>query len=121
MSKDLKDFNFKDQRVDTYQEFVQSTCIHKDTIYPLLGLGGEVGEFIELAKKAYRKSGDGWWAAIDREQAVSELGDIVWYVTRIASILGIPMSEVLDYNTKKLLSRRANDKQETKDTFSPVS
>lgn len=94
-----------------YEKFVRDTAEYRDVIYPLLGLSGEVGEFMELAKKAYRKSGQDWWTVIDRDSAKSELGDIIWYVTRTAQILGIPMDEIITSNVEKLLDRKKNGKE----------
>jgi NTP pyrophosphatase (non-canonical NTP hydrolase) len=96
---------------DDYQKFVESTVTHRDDIYPVLGLAGETGEFVELVKKAWRKDGPAWTGSFDREKATSELGDIVWYVARIAMVLGIPLSQVISYNMSKLLKRKHEGKK----------
>jgi NTP pyrophosphatase (non-canonical NTP hydrolase) len=65
-----------------------------------LGLAGEAGEVIEHVKK---------WAwhgrALDVAKVKKELGDVVWYATAIARLLGIPMAEVLRENAEKLEAR----------------
>jgi NTP pyrophosphatase (non-canonical NTP hydrolase) len=90
---------------DDYQTFVENTCTHRDSIYPVLGLSGETGEFVELVKKAWRKNGSDWVETIDPTKAMSELGDIIWYVTRIASVLDLDLFDVIEYNMHKLLER----------------
>lgn len=63
------------------------------------GLGGETGEVLELLKKQVR---DG---RLDHKALLWELGDVVHYVTRIASTYGFTMSEVINANVQKLLNR----------------
>jgi NTP pyrophosphatase (non-canonical NTP hydrolase) len=104
-------FNTDFENFSEYQEFVETTVTHRDDIYPVLGLAGETGEFVELVKKAWRKDGPDWVASFDREKATSELGDILWYVTRIANILNLRLLDIAEYNVEKLLDRQANGKK----------
>lgn len=71
----------------------------------LLGLSGEVGELLTEYKKKIR---DGDSYKIFREKIVEELGDIMWYLSSIATSEGIELSEVLNNNIRKT-SERWND------------
>lgn len=103
-------FDIVDRFID-YQEFVDETTEHRDDVYAVLGLAGETGEFVELVKKAWRKDGPNWVAAFDREKAESELGDILWYITRIAINLDLDLESIATANTKKILDRRKYGKK----------
>jgi NTP pyrophosphatase (non-canonical NTP hydrolase) len=73
--------------------------------YPALGLAGEAGEVAEHAKKAIRD--DGGLVTDGRRQAMAkELGDVLWYVSQIASELGLELEEIAQANLEKLLSRQ---------------
>jgi NTP pyrophosphatase (non-canonical NTP hydrolase) len=73
--------------------------------YPALGLAGEAGEVAEHAKKAIRD--DGGEVTDERRAAMSkELGDVLWYVSQIASELGLELEEIASANLEKLLSRQ---------------
>jgi len=68
----------------------------------LLGLSGEVGELLTEYKKRIR---DGDSYKIFREKLVEELGDILWYLSSIATFEGIELSEVLSQNIRKTTER----------------
>jgi NTP pyrophosphatase (non-canonical NTP hydrolase) len=73
--------------------------------YPTLGLCGEAGEVAEHAKKAIRD--DGGAISSERRGAMSaELGDVLWYVSQIATELGLDLDEIAAANLQKLLSRQ---------------
>jgi len=73
--------------------------------YPALGLAGEAGEVAEHAKKAIRD--DGGEVSEERRAAMSkELGDVLWYVSQIASELELSLEQVAQENLEKLLSRQ---------------
>jgi NTP pyrophosphatase (non-canonical NTP hydrolase) len=71
-----------------------------EAMYLALGLTGEAGEVSEKIKKWHR---DG---VIDREQVAYELGDVLYYLTRLSNALGYTLYEVLDMNMRKLTDRR---------------
>lgn len=91
-----------------YQKKSRKTAIYpnkgKNYIYPTLGLAGEAGEVAEKIKKVIRdKSG-----IIDKEtkeEIKKELGDVLWYVSQIASELKIPLNDIAEKNIEKLFSR----------------
>lgn len=70
-------------------------------VYNSLGLAGETGEFIEKVKKRIR---DG---VFDPKLAALELGDVLWYLSQLASDLGFTLEEVARMNLKKLADRKA--------------
>jgi NTP pyrophosphatase (non-canonical NTP hydrolase) len=73
--------------------------------YPSLGLAGEAGEVAEHAKKAIRD--DGGAITDERRLAMaSELGDVLWYVTQLASELGLELEDIARANLEKLSSRQ---------------
>jgi NTP pyrophosphatase (non-canonical NTP hydrolase) len=73
--------------------------------YPALGLAGEAGEVAEHAKKAIRD--DGGEVSEERRAAMGkELGDVLWYVSQLASELGLDLDEIAQVNLDKLLSRQ---------------
>jgi NTP pyrophosphatase (non-canonical NTP hydrolase) len=54
-----------------------------------LGLSGEVGEVVDLLKKAW-----GHGHPLDREKLKKEIGDAMWYVIALALQFGIPVANV---------------------------
>lgn len=83
-----------------YELFVKSCPSFDD---PALGLPGEVGEVLELIKKD-RRPGDRK-QPIDKEHLTLELGDILFYVVRVAELYGIPFNDIPKGNKKKLTER----------------
>lgn len=69
-----------------------------------LGLSGEAGEVADLVKKLLYHGKE--FDEETREKMVSELGDILWYLTFTAkNVCGVSLQEVLDKNVEKLQSR----------------
>lgn len=93
---------------DDYQEQSAATRIYPDefkVIYPALGLSGEVGEVLELVKKALRDE-KGEFSEDRRINLRKELGDVVWYLAALCDDLGFDFSEVAGGNLEKLQSRK---------------
>ncbi len=91
-----------------YQEKSRKTALYpnKDNnfVYPTLGLAGEAGEVSEKIKKVIRDKG----GVIDdetREMIKKELGDVLWYVSQLATELGLSLDDVAEHNIEKLYSR----------------
>lgn len=91
--------------LDSYQE--KALAFHserEDRIYTyLLGLAGEAGEVCDLFKKHF-----GHGHHLDRDKVVKELGDVLWYVSAVASLQGISLQEIADKNIEKLTKRYPN-------------
>jgi NTP pyrophosphatase (non-canonical NTP hydrolase) len=92
-----------------YQAKAKKTAIYKNQgknyIYPSLGLAGEIGEVMDKIKKIYRDKND----KISKEDAhsiASDLGDVLWYLSQLATELKLDMSKVAEMNLKKLEERK---------------
>jgi NTP pyrophosphatase (non-canonical NTP hydrolase) len=73
-------------------------------IYPTLGLCGEAGEVAEKIKKVIRDSG-GKISTEKKADIERELGDVLWYLSQIATELGLSLEKVAKTNLDKLSSR----------------
>ena len=72
-------------------------------IWTSLGLAGESGEVVELAKKGvFHRHG------IDKERFNKELGDVLWYVASLCTVLELDMANVMQDNIDKLMVRYPN-------------
>ncbi len=95
-------------KFEEYQKKSRKTAIYPNAdnnfIYPTLGLSGEAGEVAEKIKKAIRdKNG-----IIDEErkkEIEKELGDVLWYVSQLASELKLSLNKIAEKNIEKLYSR----------------
>lgn len=93
----------------TYELFTKSTARYPkeqsnptivEAMYCALGLVGEAGEVSEKIKKWHR---DG---TVDGRQVALELGDVVWYITRLANTMNYTLEDILRMNVEKLQARR---------------
>lgn len=78
-------------------------------IEKVLGLAGEAGETADKFKKVIRDKG-GHISKADREAIIMELGDVLWYLSAIATYLEVPLDTVAQDNIKKLEERRRQNK-----------
>lgn len=70
-----------------------------------IGLPNEVGELLDIVKKdLFHKKG------YDRDEIVSEAGDVMWYLATILNHYGITLDEVIDENVRKINSRMKHKK-----------
>lgn len=81
----------------------------KNYIYPTLGLAGESGEVAEKIKKVIRDKG-GIVDEETKEMIKKELGDVLWYVSQIATELGLTLDDIAEHNIEKLASRMERGK-----------
>lgn len=98
---------------DVYQYKSQETAVYPDKgdnlYYPALGLAGEAGEVCEKIKKIMRDK----MGVITREDALElskELGDVLWYISALASELDVSLSIIAEKNIEKLSSRQERGK-----------
>lgn len=96
----LSDYELRIKGMDFYKE----ASVGPLSFYAL-GVAGEAGEVAEKVKKFYRDGN------ITPESIALELGDVCWYITRLANLLGFSLSEILAMNIEKLESRRARGVQ----------
>jgi NTP pyrophosphatase (non-canonical NTP hydrolase) len=89
---------------DTYQQQSWKFALDsaKSNEYLFNGLAGEVGEVCSLRAKAFR---DGFPINYT-ERLKKELGDVLWFVSTIAKMYDIPLSEVAVANINKLAYRQ---------------
>jgi NTP pyrophosphatase (non-canonical NTP hydrolase) len=95
------------ESLDKYQMFVRSTKTYDrefSLMYPVLGLANEAGEVAGKLKKIIRDDG-GQLTPERLDDLVSELGDVLWYVTAVADDLGITISDVFQVNFMKISDR----------------
>lgn len=79
------------------------TDINIGITYLALKLNGEAGEVAEAWGKGIR-DGD---PTLAREKMRYELGDVLWYVSQLATELGMTLEEVAQCNLDKLRDRQA--------------
>jgi NTP pyrophosphatase (non-canonical NTP hydrolase) len=108
------------RRNKSYPSFVNSMFKEFPTeietmLHTVVGISGEAGELIDAVKKSwvYNKP-------LDRENLKEELGDILFYLTKLASMLGVTVAELCELNRQKLEKRYPSgysdkDAQERKD------
>lgn len=95
-------------KINDYQNATVKTAIYPPEIavmYLALGLAGEAGEVANKVKKVVRDHG-GNFNEIDKSVIAGELGDVCWYVVRMAAELGFDMETILAANQDKLESRK---------------
>jgi NTP pyrophosphatase (non-canonical NTP hydrolase) len=90
--------------LNEYQVEARQFAIYPEeasVVYPALGLSGEAGEVAEKVKKSIR--GD---KPLDIEEVAKELGDVLWYVSNLASDIGVSLNTLAEKNLEKLYSRK---------------
>ncbi len=86
-----------------YTRFViaMDKCPRDHTLtHALSGLAGECGEVNELYTKAVRKGEE-----VDPLRMKDELGDCLWFVTRLAAHCGYDLDDLIEHNVHKLQER----------------
>lgn len=107
------------QDFDDYQAFTRTTSLYQEAcksegervLYCVLGLTGETGEIAEKLKKIVRTSGFGGVkreleSGATRRLLMKEIGDVLWYLARLADEMEMPLSEVAELNVAKLSDRK---------------
>lgn len=93
---------------EEYQKQSRKTAIYPNRdnnfVYPTIGLSGEVGEVSEKVKKIIRD--DNGVASEEKKLEVEkELGDVLWYISQLASEFGLSLDSIAEKNIEKLFSR----------------
>lgn len=94
--------------MDEYQRLASTTAKYPSEsglLYTVLGMASEAGEVAGKLKKAIRDEG-GEISPERREQLLSEVGDVLWYVAMVAMELDASLSSVAEGNLDKLLDRK---------------
>lgn len=104
--------------LNEYQALASGTAVYPtltlkvtplSILYPVLGLCGETGEVAENVKRIIRDD-DGTITAERAEKLVTELGDALWYLSQVATELGVPLNTVAEKNIEKLSARQNRNK-----------
>ncbi len=91
-----------------YQKQARKSAVYPKNykmFYPALALSGEVGELNNMIQKVIR---DG--VKLNKEDASKELGDILWYISALASDIGLKLNDIAVDNIAKLKDRKKRNK-----------
>jgi NTP pyrophosphatase (non-canonical NTP hydrolase) len=95
-------------KFEEYQKKSRGTAkypaIGANFVYPVIGLAGEAGEVANKAKKIFRDD-RGKITPEKRKEISKELGDVLWYLSQVATEFGLELDAVADENIKRLYSR----------------
>lgn len=95
---EIKEFQNKSRRT---AQFTGSE--HEKVCNMCMGIAGESGEIIDYLKKV------GFHGhSFDKQKLINEIGDLMWYITNLATYFNIDMAEVLTANIEKLKIRYPN-------------
>jgi NTP pyrophosphatase (non-canonical NTP hydrolase) len=98
--------------LNAYQEATDETAFYPEQYgltYCLFKLSGKTGELVEKVGKLIRDHGwePGYPIPEEMEDAVAqELGDVQWYVARIAHELDFTLEQIAQINLNKLRGRQ---------------
>ena len=90
----------------TYMDFTRRTARYpkrREKEYLMLGLMNEAGEVGGAFKKEIRDHVD------NTDLIMDEMGDVLWYLTRLCDVYDIKISELMVNNIDKLLGRMTPD------------
>lgn len=93
-------------KLDEYQKQAKKFAvpeIQSSIVYAALGLSSEAGEVAGKVKKLLR-DGD-----VSLNDIAAEVGDCLWYIAQLSTVLGIPLSELAERNLHKLSDRALRD------------
>lgn len=93
--------------LNRYQELTERTAPAIETdeevkamVNFALGLAGEGGEVGDYIKKVVFHG-----HTLDKSRVGKELGDILWYVARMAKLMGYTLQDIAEMNVEKLAIR----------------
>jgi NTP pyrophosphatase (non-canonical NTP hydrolase) len=93
---------------EEYQKKSRKTALYpkigEGFVYPTMGLAGEAGEVAEKVKKIFRDK-NGVVDEDTKNTIKKELGDVLWYVSQIATEFNLSLDEIAEENIEKLYSR----------------
>lgn len=98
-------------QANEYQDWSAKTAIYpKDEglVYVALGLTGEAGEVANVVKKMIRDD-NGFLLQEKHDKLKAELGDVMWYMARMAAELGTTLEDIMQENHDKLEDRLARN------------
>lgn len=104
-------------KLNDYQREAATTAIAATPDHMAFGLLEEAGEVAGIFKRYHRGDFDyrceltdhPWLSTNAALKVKGELGDVLWYVAMLASLLGYTLEDVAAYNLRKLHDRKARD------------
>ena len=93
----------------TYMDFTRKTAKYpkrREKEYLMIGLMNEAGEVGGAFKKEIRDHVD------NTELIIDEMGDVLWYLTRLCDVYDIKISELMTNNIDKLFNRMSKEEAE---------
>mgnify|MGYP003639635427 FL=1 len=90
----------------TYTEFTRKTARYpkrREKEYLMLGLMNEAGEVGGAFKKEIRDHID------NTELIIDEMGDVLWYLTRLCDVYDVKLSELMVNNMDKLFNQMTKE------------
>ncbi len=93
----------------TYMDFTRKTARYpkrREKEYLMLGLMNEAGEVGGAFKKEIRDHVE------NTDLIIDEMGDVLWYLTRLCDVYDIKISELMVNKIDKLLSRMTPEEAE---------
>lgn len=93
----------------TYLDFTRKTAKYpkrREKEYLMIGLMNEAGEVGGAFKKEIRDRID------NTDLIIDEMGDVLWYLTRLCDVYDIKLSELMVNNMDKLFNRMSKEDME---------
>ena len=90
----------------TYKDFTRRTARYpkrREKEYLMLGLMNEAGEVGGAYKKEIRDRVD------NTDLIIDELGDVLWYLTRLCDVYDVEISDLMVNNMDKLFNRMSEE------------
>ena len=90
----------------TYTDFTRKTAKYpkrREKEYLMIGLMNEAGEVGGAYKKEIRDRID------NTDLIIDELGDVLWYLTRLCDVYDVKISELMVNNMDKLFNRMSKE------------
>ena len=99
---ELNDYQRLANQTDQQPETENLEADLRSIIVPLLGMASEVGELLGEHKK-WLRDGDSYKLFPDRVK--EELGDLLWYLSNVATKHGLTLEDIANYNLGKTQRR----------------
>lgn len=97
--------------LDEYQQEASKTAVYRKDFgipYCTLGLVGEAGEVANKVKKLFRDfdEHDSLATMLNGTDVLSEVGDVLWYISQLCKEFGVSLNSVAEDNLTKLKDRQ---------------
>lgn len=97
--------------LEDYQALARYTAIYPaqfTLLYPALGLANEAGEAVGKIKKMMRDETFNPVSLTDEQRDVlaAEMGDVLWYLSALATDAGLSLQDIAAQNIQKLYDRK---------------